>query len=47
MTKRILVDVNDKFHADIKGAAALRKKTMKQLLLEILAEWLIRNQPRK
>jgi hypothetical protein len=47
MTKRILVDVHEKFHADIKAAAAIRKKTIKQLLLEILAEWLIRNKPRR
>lgn len=41
--KRIVLDVEDDFHAEIKVRAAQEERTLKEILTELIKRWLKRN----
>lgn len=41
MKKRIIVDVSEKFHRDLKQQAAREQRTIKQIVLEAVCAYLL------
>ena len=41
--KRLLLEVSEKFHADVKAKAAKKNKSIKELIIEAIVKYLFEN----